>query len=148
MPDSTKRLFFLIVALAVFAEGLLMIVKADEFDFRKEEMSFKNFITCELTRTDAFDHFSGKPFKISMIDLFDVWMESDIKIVTGAVQCFVEDHYRTLYAAVGIVKTLDKEQVAYYTIRTKDFSLLATELMRYPYKERCDWLEYWIDTTD
>ncbi len=148
MPNFMKCLLCLIVTLTVFSEGLPVMARADEADFRKEEMSFKNFITCELTRTDAFDHFGGKLFNITMIDLFDVWMESDIKMVTGAVQCFVENRYQTLYAAVGLVRTLGREQVAYYTIRQQDFSILATELMRYPYKERCDWLEYWIDTKD
>ncbi len=118
---------------------------ADDSAFNKEEMSFKNFITCELTRTGATDHFSGKPFKITMIDLFEVQNESDIRIVTGAVECFVGDKYLTLYVAVGITKTLEKEQVSYYTIRDKDFSILATEILRFPYKERCKWSQYWVD---
>ena len=108
-------------------------------------MSFKNFITCELTRTDAVNHFKGKPFTITMIDLFDVQFESDIRIVTGAVECFVDDQYITLYAAVGITKTLEKEQVSYYTIQDQDFFILATELIRFPYKERCKWTQYWVD---
>ncbi len=118
---------------------------ADDSDFNKAEMCFKNFVTCELTRTDATNHFDGKPFKITMIDLFDVQMESDIKIVTGAIECFVNDKYLTLFAAVGITKLLQKEQVSYYTIRNNDFSILATELIRLPYKERCKWSQYWVD---
>lgn len=118
---------------------------ADDSDFSEMEMSFKNFITCELTRTEAMNPFNGKPFKITMIDLFDVQMESDLQIVTGAVQCFVEDQSLTLYVAVGITKLLEKEQVSYYTIRDKDFSILATELFRFPYKERCKWSQYWVD---
>ncbi|MFA5902654.1 MAG: hypothetical protein WC836_01880 [Desulfobacula sp.] len=80
-----------------------------------------------------------------MINLFDVQIESDIKIVTGAIDCFVGDKYLTLYVAVGITKILEKEQVSYYTIRNNDFSILATELIRFPYKERCKWLQYWVD---
>ncbi|NOX34060.1 MAG: hypothetical protein GXP56_10040 [Deltaproteobacteria bacterium] len=118
---------------------------ADDFDFNRMEMSFKNFIKCELTRTDAFNHFNGKPFKITMVDLFDIQNESDIKILTGAVECFVVDKNETLYAAVGLKSIMGKEQIAYYTIRKKDFSILATELFKFPYKERCKWSQYWID---
>jgi len=118
---------------------------ADDSGFNEVEMSFKNFITCELTRTDAVNHFKGKPFTITMIDLFDVQFESDIRIVTGAVECFVDDQYITLYAAVGITKILEKEQVSYYTIRDQDFFILATDLIRFPYKERCKWTQYWVD---
>nr|NJM01337.1 hypothetical protein [Desulfobacula sp.] len=118
---------------------------AEESEYNAMEMRFKNFITCELTRTDATNHFKGKPFTITMIDLFDIQFESDIQIVTGAVQCFVDDQYITLYAAVGITKTLEKEQVSYYTIRDQDFTILATELIRFPYKERCKWTQYWVD---
>lgn len=118
---------------------------ADDFEFSQMEMSFKNFITCELTRTDATSHFNGKPFKITMMDLFDIQTESDLKIVTGAVECFVVDKSITLYAAVGIKTILSKEQVMYYTIRDKDFSILATELIQFPYKERCKWSPYWVD---
>lgn len=117
----------------------------DEKAFNKEEMSFKNFITCELTRTNAINHFKGKKFKITMIDLFDIQFESDIKIVTGAIECFVDDKYLTLYTAVGVTKLLETEQVSYYTIRDKDFPILASELIRYPYKDRCKWSQYWID---
>ena len=131
-----------IFIMAVFSSKSLI---ADDFEFNRMEMSFKNFIKCELTRTDATDHFNGKPFKISMIDLFDIQDESDIKIVTGAIECFVVDRHLTLYAAVGLKTILGKEQVVYYTIRDKDFSILATELIKYPYKERCKWSQYWID---
>ncbi|OFZ67499.1 MAG: hypothetical protein A2328_05085 [Bdellovibrionales bacterium RIFOXYB2_FULL_36_6] len=118
---------------------------ADDSEFNKTDMSFKNFITCELTRTDAENHFNGKPFTITMIDLFDVQTESDVKILTGAVKCFVDNTYLTLYVAVGVTKTLGKEQISYYTIRNKDFTILATELIRFPYKERCKWSQYRVD---
>lgn len=118
---------------------------ADDFEFSQIEMSFKNFITCELTRTGATSHFNGKPFTITMMDLFDIQTESDLKIITGAVDCFVVDKSITLYAAVGIKTILGKEQVVYYTIREKDFSILATELIKFPYKERCKWSPYWVD---
>ncbi len=120
-------------------------VLADEFEYRKMSASFKNFVTCELTRTDATNHFKGKPFSITMVDLFDVQTEADITIVTGAVECYVEKKYVTLYVAVGLKNMLGKEQVVYYVIRTKDFSILATEIIKYPYKERCHWSQYWID---
>ncbi len=118
---------------------------ADDFEFNQLEMSFKNFIKCELTRTQARHHFNGKPFKITMIDLFDIQDESDLKIITGAIDCLVVDKHLTLYAAVGLKTIVGKEQVVYYTIREKDFSILVTELARFPYKERCKWSQYWID---
>lgn len=138
---SKSILLFLVFTAAFFPWNC----HADDSDFNKIEMSFKNFITCELTRTDATNHFKGKPFKITMIDLFDVQIESDIRIVTGAVECFAGDQSLTLYAAVGITKILEKEQVSYFTIRNKDFFILATELIQFPYKERCKWLQYWVD---
>lgn len=122
------------------------VLNADENRFRAYEMGFKNFITCELTRTNATDHFKGKPFKITMIDLFDVRQESGIAILTGAVQCAVGKRYHTLYVAVGVEKVVGQEQVNYYLIRPDSFTILATDLIRYPYKERCPWARYWIQT--
>jgi hypothetical protein len=121
------------------------MVMADEAEFNRLEMSFKNFMTCELTRPEATDHFNGHPLKITMIDMFDIQNESDLKIITGAVECFAGDTFFTLYAAVGLNTILNKEQVAYYVIRDKDFFILATELFKFPYKERCKWAQYWID---
>ncbi|MBU0972148.1 MAG: hypothetical protein KKC20_15960 [Proteobacteria bacterium] len=122
------------------------LLLAQDNEFTRYEMSFKNFLTCELTRTDARNHFKGKSFKITMIDLFDIQRESGMVIITGAVQCFVEDRYLTLYAALGVETIIDKETVSYYTVRSTDFSILATELIRFPYKERCPWSQYWVDT--
>lgn len=138
-----KYVFFLIPVffLAVFTRPLL----ADDYEFNKMEKSFKNFLTCELTRTNAVNHFKGKPFTITMIDLFDIQEESGLTIVTGAVNCFVENKQEFLYVAVGTKKILGKMQVVYLTFRKQDFSILATELIRYPYKERCPWSQYWID---
>ncbi len=135
----------LFLFLLVFNLFFLSSLHADEFELAQLEMSFKNFIKCELTRTQAFNHFNGKDFQITMIDFFDVQMESGLEIVTGAVQCFVIDKYITLYAAVGLKSIKDIKQVLYYTIRDKDFSILSTELIKYPYKERCKWSQYWID---
>jgi len=139
------KFILILIFLFIFPAFLQWNSYADDSEFNKEEMSFKNFITCELTRTDASNHFNGKPFKITMIDLFNVQIESDVRIFTGAIDCFVGDKYLTLYAAVGLTKILGKEQVSYYTIRNKDFSILATELIRFPYKERCKWSQYWVD---
>lgn len=133
---------FLTMVMIFLFTGILW---ADDFEFNKTEKSFKNFITCELTRTNAKNYFKGKAFKITMIDLFDIQEESDITIITGAVDCFVEQSHKMLYAAVGVKEILGKKQVLYLTVRDKDFSILATELIRYPYKERCHWSQYWID---
>lgn len=138
-----KGLIILCASIVVLSFNV--ISTADEFDYGEVEMSFKNFIRCELTRTDAQNHFGGKPFKITMIDLFDVKRESDLKIVTGAIECFVVDRHLTLYAAVGLKNIMETQQVLYYTIRDRDFHILATELIKYPYKERCKWSRYWID---
>ncbi len=119
--------------------------KAGDFEFNKMNASFKNFVRCELTRTNAQNHFGGKAFEITMIDFFDIQEESGLKIVTGAVKCFVQTKTQTLFVAVGLKQVLGKIQPAYYLVRDKDFSILATELIRYPYKERCPWSQYWID---
>lgn len=119
--------------------------EAEEDMYEKRRMSYENFIKCELTRTDADDHFSGRPFKIVMINLFNIVREGDILIVTGAVNCWVVDKYETLFVALGVKKVLDYEKVSYYVARKKDFSIIATELMNYPYKERCQWTQYWLD---
>lgn len=115
----------------------------DEFEGYKA--AFKNFITCELTRNGAEDHFKGRPFKITMVSLHSVTRESGLTILTGAVQCYVKDKYETLYPAVGVERVVDKDQVTYYTIRRKEFSILASELYKYPYTERCPWTRYWIN---
>jgi hypothetical protein len=146
MPKPMKKiaiLWFIFSFIFIFFQSRPLI--ADDFEFSQIEMSFKNFIKCELTRPQATRHFNGKPFKISMIDLFDIQNESDLKIITGTIECFVVDNYRILYAAVGLKIIVGEEQVAYYTIRDKDFSILATELIKFPYKERCKWSQYWID---
>jgi hypothetical protein len=129
--------------------GVMMLLPraifADTDEFTRYEMSFKNFLTCELTRTGAVTPFKGKNFKITMIDLFALQRESDMVIITGAVRCVVEDRFQVLYVAVGVETILDKEQVTCYTVRQDDFSILATELMKFPYKERCPWSRYWVD---
>ncbi len=132
---------FLILPPSLFAPSLL----AQGNQFGKYEMSFKNFLTCELTRTGAVNHFKGSPFKITMIDLFEIQRESDMVIITGAVRCAIADRYQVLYVALGVETIMGKEQVTYYTTRPKDFSILATELLRFPYKERCPWSRYWVD---
>jgi len=138
------------MAIKAFVIGLGLLVfagqaHAGDDEYRGYEAGFKNFLTCELTRTDAVDHFKGKSFTITMVNAYDVRQESGIKIITGAVQCFVKNKYSTLYAAVGLEEVAGKEKVSYYTIRNQDFSILASELIRFPYKERCPWARYWID---
>ena len=114
-------------------------------EYERTRMCFANFIRCELTRTNAIDRFMGKPFEITMINLFDAVHEGDLLIAAGAVDCFVEKKYERLYVAVGVKSLMGREKVSYFVVRTKDFAILATELMKYPYKERCGWTQYWID---
>ena len=142
---ETKKITKILLLFCLLIFILSKCVFADDFDFSKMEMSFKNFVKCELTRTDAVNHFNGKSFAIKMIDFYDIQTELDIKIITGVIKCFVDDKDKTLYAAVGLRTIIGKEQIAYYTIRDHDFSILATELYKYPYKERCTWSQYWID---
>jgi hypothetical protein len=112
--------------------------------FYELEAGFKNFIQCELTRTDAEKHFKEKDFTVIMVNLFNVTREMDLTILTGAVKCDVQGLYHTLYVAMGIRDLKGKKVVSFFTIRHKDFRILATELIRYPYKERCPWARYWI----
>lgn len=149
LPNMRHRLFNGICTLMLFLALALVrptSPQATEAELNRYKGSFKNFVICELTRTSAKNHFKGKSFKITMIDLFEITRESGLIIITGAIQCYVKDKYQMLYAAVGIETIMDTEQVSFYTIRNKDFTILATELMKYPYKERCPWTEYWIDT--
>ena len=118
---------------------------SESSEYERVRMSFTNFVRCELTRTNATDHFKGKPFEITMVSLFDAVQEGEILIVTGAVDCFVQDKHVTLYAAVGIRTLMGRAKVDFFVVRKQDFTILATELMESPYKERCDWTQYWID---
>lgn len=143
-PISIYLFVFLSVFLFVFLASA-GLARAAEDRFSRYEAGFTNFVTCELTRIGPSSYFKGKPVDITMIDVYDVRAESGLVIITGAVQCFVEDTYKTLYGAVGVKTIMDTEKVVYFTIRPKDFSILATELMRYPYKERCGWSRYRVD---
>ncbi len=118
---------------------------AGDYEFAGVEGEFRSFLTCEMTRTGADSYFNGSPFKITMIDVFEVRKEGNLTIITGTVRCSVKDKFEVLYAAVGVESIMGKKQVNYCTIRKKDFSILATELMKYPYKERCPWSRYWVD---
>ncbi len=118
-----------------------------EEDYEKAGMAFEHFIQCELTRKGTDVQFNNKPFTITTVNLFDVKKEGNLFIVTGAVQCWVNDSYQTLYAAVGIKKVLGNEKVSYYCIRKHDFSILASEILKYPYKYGCPWDRYRIDLT-
>ncbi len=122
-----------------------MDLYANDIEYSEIKAGFENFIRCELTRTTAKNFFKGKTFTITMVNLFDLKKEGDIIIVSGAVECWVEDRHRTLFAAVGVKEIFDKKKVSYLVIRKKDFTILATELINYPYKERCGWSQYRVD---
>ena len=119
---------------------------ASEDEFNQVDSQFKNFVTCELTRNGAPSYFKGQPFTIVMVDLFTVAQELDLTVVTGAVQCFVNEKNQTLYVAVGVKEVMEKHQVQYFLVRHRDFKILGTELMQYPYKQKCGWNRYWVDT--
>ncbi len=126
--------------------GFFFVPKADCADYSDYEKGLSNFITCEMTRTGAASYFQGKPFTITMVDLFHIQQEGDLTILTGTVQCSVEKKFHVLYVALGLETILGREKVSYFLMRDKDFSIFATELLKYPYKERCPWARYWIDT--
>ncbi len=134
--------FFLIIFCQVF---FLKNTFASDTEYSERKACFENFIRCELTRTSAKNFFNGKPFTISMVNFFDIKKEGDIIIMTGAVECWVSEEHQNLYVAVGVKKIFEKNKVSYLVIRKMNFSILATELMNFPYKERCDWSQYWID---
>lgn len=137
---------WLFVQVLFFLSVFLYSGSAGSQEYSEYGRAFKNFITCELTRTDAVNHFEGKPFSITMIDLFGIQEESGMVILTGAVLCDVQGKTMMLYPAVGVETIFGEKNVSYFTIRPGDYSILATELYRFPYKERCPWARYWIDT--
>lgn len=120
-------------------------LEASEGEFLKNFSCFKNFIQCEFTRSDAVDYFNGDPYKIVMINLFDAFTEGDILIITGAVKLWVKDGYQTLFVALGVKSLFGYDKVSYFVVEKTDFSTTATELINHPYKERCPWVQYWID---
>lgn len=131
-------IFCLILSLNTFAFS-------GDAEFNTTKACFENFIRCELTRTGAKNFFDDKPFTITMINFFDIKKEGDIIITTGAVKCFVVDKSINLFVAIGIKEIFEKKKVSYLVVRKHDFSILTTELMNYPYKERCEWIQYWVD---
>ncbi len=120
------------------------IASGNDMAFEKIRMSFTNFITCELTRNDTEGPFEGKKFNITSVNLFDARYEGDILVVSGTVKCWVVKKHEILYVSAGIKKLMGHEKVYYLIIRDKDFSVLASQLFNYPYKERCPWDQYWI----
>ncbi len=110
--------------------------------FERHRVSFENFMTCELTRLTAPHPFDGKPFDIIMASVFDIRKESGIVIVTGAVTCDVQGEFKTLHVVAGLRTIMGKEHISFYVARPEHFTLLATQLMRFPYKDRCTWSRY------
>ncbi|MBF0211182.1 MAG: hypothetical protein HQK68_09885 [Desulfamplus sp.] len=143
--NNYKLLKVLCCCLTLLSFWSIPALSDEEDGYEKIKMCYENFMKCELTRTDADDHFDGKPFKIVMINLFSVVREGDILIFTGAVNCWVVDKHEMLFVALGVKKVLDYEKVSYYVVRKENFSIIATELMNYPYKERCQWTQYWLN---
>ncbi|MCP4117328.1 MAG: hypothetical protein GY737_18420 [Desulfobacteraceae bacterium] len=142
MMKTVRTYFVAYVVLILLFPGVSF---SEPSDYERTRMSFTNFVRCELTRTNANNYFNGKSFEITMINLYGVRQEGDIQVVTGAVDCFVEKKHELLYVAAGVTSLIGHEKVSYFVVRKHDFSILATELMKYPYKERCAWSQYWID---
>ncbi len=142
MPD---KLFFCIIVFSLCVFICIGHGFANENDYQGMNMKFNNFLQCELTRVGAPDYFNGKSFKITAINLFDVKKEGDLTIVTGIVKCWVVNRFETLFAAVGVKQLFGHEKVYYLFIQKHDFSVLATQLEKYPYKDRCAWSRYSLD---
>ncbi len=147
MPTKKIKLikFFISSLLIIGQVFILQNAFAIDDEFVTRKACFENFIRCELTRTSAKNYFDGKPFTITMVNFFDIKKEGDIIVITGAVECWVEEKHQNLYVAVGVKEIFEKSKVSYLVVRNENFSILATELMNYPYKERCDWSQYWVD---
>jgi hypothetical protein len=142
MMKTVLKYFVASVALVLFSFGISF---SEESDYERTRMSFSNFVRCELTRTNANNYFNGKSFEITMVNMYGIRQEGNIQIVTGAIDCFVQKKHALLYVAVGVKTLMGHEKVSFFVVRKHDFSILATELMNYPYKERCAWSQYWID---
>jgi hypothetical protein len=141
-----KSLIFIFIFFVIFGHIFsAQNVFSSDAEFGETKACFENFIRCELTRTSAKNYFNGKVFTISMVNFFDIKKEGDIIVITGAVECWVIDKHKVLFVAVGVKEIFEKKKVSYLVIRNKDFSILGTELMNYPYKERCNWSQYWVD---
>ncbi len=112
-------------------------------------MSFKIFIVCELTRTNAENYyFKGKIHKIDIINMHDIRNEGNIKIITGAAKCFeiISQKSQTLFVTIGIKKILENEKVLYFLAKKENAPVFLIELAENPYNERCLWTQYWINT--
>ncbi len=145
MISMMKTLLTSLVASMVLIFFSYGVSFSEDADYERARMSFTNFVRCELTRTNANNYFNGKNFEITMINMYGVRQEGNIQIVTGAVDCFVEKKHELLYVAAGVEALMGHEKVSYFVVRKHEFSILATELMNYPYNERCVWSQYWID---
>ncbi len=139
-----SKIFFGLVVLLLWGFSPL-VPQSHCSDYNAYKQGLSNFVTCEMTRTGAKSYFQGKPFTITMVELFNIQQEGDLTILTGAVRCSVQKKFHVLHVALGLETILGKEKVSYFLMREKDFFILATELLKYPYKERCPWARYWID---
>ncbi len=140
-----QKLSFYLAIFSLCFLSLQGISFASETDYSGINRSFNNFLQCELTRVDARDYFDGKPFKITAINMYDITKEGDLMIITGFVKCWVVNKFETLFAAVGVKQLLGHEKVYYLLIKKQDFSVIATQLEKYPYKEICPWSRYRTD---
>ena len=135
--------FFVCVLLAGLASPVPL--QAGEIEFARIEGCFKNFFHCEMARKDGDVYFDKKPFEIVETHVSDIRQEGDLLIVAGTVTCWVEKKHQILYSALGIRKILEHEQVRYMTTRQEDFSILASEITRFPYKRGCPWVQFWLN---
>ncbi|MFH1154503.1 MAG: hypothetical protein V1793_11875 [Pseudomonadota bacterium] len=131
--------------LFILVEGADFRARAGEVEFGKIQSCFRNFFTCEMARSDADVYFDKKPFDIVSTHVSDVRTEGGLLVVTGTVTCWVAKKNETLFAALGIRTIMGHELVSYMTVRNQGFSILASELARFPYKPGCLWIQYWVN---
>ena len=143
---NKKKVFIGTIILFIMFVNTLF---CNEFEYQKAKMSFKNFIECELTRTDTENYYSKeKIHKIDIINMHDIRNEGNIKIITGAAKYFevISQKSQTLFVTIGIKKILGHEKVLYFLAKKENDPVFLIELAENPYNERCLWTQYWINT--
>ena len=140
MTCALRSTVFLVLTLAAVLPGTAAL--AGDVEFREIQHCFRNFMDCEMHRTDSNVYFEGKSFEIVDSHVADARQEGDLLVVTGTVTCWVEKKPRVLFAVLGIRTIMGHRQVGFVVIRDQDFSIPASELLQSPYKRECPWIRF------
>lgn len=143
--NAIKTLGLLFFLLSVF---YITPVFVHAGEFGKVNDSFDNFIKCELKTSLMDKYFGGEPYEIEYIRLYTVNVEGDITVLTGAVKCTISEKNSVsekkivLYLAAGLIELLGNKEISYFYSSKVDFRILATGVMKFPYKGDCKWQEF------